>query len=1462
MRAVNEESIFAAALAEQAPAKRVALLDQACAGDTLLRSRVEALLWAHDHPDSALDAPLAGSLTTAALTCREGPGTSIGPYKLLEEIGEGGFGIVFLADQQKPIRRRVALKVIKPGMDTRQVIARFEAERQALALMDHPNIAHVIDGGETAGGRPYFVMELVQGTPITDYCDQAQLAPKERLELFVTVCQAVQHAHQKGIIHRDLKPGNVLVALHDGTPVAKVIDFGIAKATGPQLTDKTLCTGAAQLIGTPLYMSPEQAGESSLDVDTRSDIYSVGVLLYELLTGTTPFDKERFKGASFEEIRRIIREEDPPRPSTRIGTLGQTATTVSMQRQSDPRKLSHLYRGDIDWIVMKCLEKDRNRRYETAAALAADVHRYLHDEPVQACPPRTLYRFLKFARRNKRVLLTGAALFMALVVTVVALLVDNARVTQKEEETQDALKHVEKALKEKNQALGEKTQALRQKSLALRKESRAMKNLQAAMDRDWQLSYLRRIALARHEIQANNVDRANQILNECAPAKGQADPRHWEWHYLKRQSRGPLFTIPGDRLYGHRAVFSPGGRRLIVGTSYAVFSLDAATGQRRQDHAPLVPRAARLASFNNLSEEFGHVTYSPDGQCLAAAGSDSKMEGPMVKRTPLVRIWHVSTGQEIATLRAQAEVISSVAFSPDSQLLATGSTVDGTVALWDAATGRKIRSLPGRSLQVRNVAFSPDGKTLASAGGSRDMNSIPGEVELWDLATGKCRAILRGHTGGINSLAFSRDGRLASGSGDGTVRVWDPATGRELALLTGHTSYVRSVAFSPDGQYLASGSSDTTVIVWAMARDAQAQTFRGHTREVVSVAFSPDSQRLASVDEENHIKVWDMRTTPAGRTLRCDAEMAAFSPDSRRLALATLTNLLLYDPRTCRAQFLFQGRGRFFLGNATSLAFSPGGKRLAAANGQRMRRWDLTTGKEAPALTGGPQGMFSPDGRLVASTSENKKEIKVCDAHTGQEIRVLRGHTSGVRLSGGYIHGVSFSADSKRLASIAGREVKVWDLGSGQALRTFRGPPISYPERQTAYTHSAVALSRDGRLLAGSGNYVQVWDLKTGRGVHALRGHTGLVFLLAFSPDGRRLVSASMDGSVILWDTGTGQQAFSFRFPGWEFTCVAFSPDGRRLVLASRQPAVGRSPTEGVVTWYDAYETSPEVEAAFREGQNFDRELRKQVQKKFGRTRLEFNERMSHWHLKLRRGLDPAILRASARSGVVDRARNHCGRGEWQEAVAAHAELAQVDRKAVDQADPKAALAHQYERAAALLLAGDTAGYRQACGMALEHFAATTDPWTAHWVARLAILGTNPAKERAKFVRLAQRAVAARPKNGPRLQTLGAAYYRAGQHEAALRRLQEAEKAEWYGYPLAVNWLLLAQVHHALGHADQARQWLDKAAAWIDQATQRTPRQQAEALHLELADLMACRLLRREAQLLITAKSDDPQGSD
>ena len=453
----REESLFQAA-AQLSGAERAAFLNGACLGDAALRQRLEALLAANDSKDSFLEPeapqPRREPVKTMKLELDNQPdeavGQKIGRYKIMERVGEGGCGVVYVAEQTEPVRRRVALKVIKLGMDTKQVVARFEAERQALAMMDHPNIAKVLDAGTTDVGRPYFVMELVRGIRITDYCDQANLSTKERLDLFIKVCQAIQHAHQKGIIHRDIKPSNILVTLHDGVPVPKVIDFGIAKATEGRLTDATVYTQLHQFIGTPAYMSPEQAEMSGLDIDTRSDIYSLGVLLYELLAGSTPFDGKELMASGIDAMRKTIREKEPQRPSTRFATLGaDQLTTTAKRRSADTSKLLHQLKGDLDWIVMKCLEKDRTRRYETANGLAADLKRHLSNEPVTARPPSTAYRFQKAFRRNKLVFAAGAAVAMALIVGLTFSAWQAVRATRAEAQ----------AIVEKAQALTEKANA-------------------------------------------------------------------------------------------------------------------------------------------------------------------------------------------------------------------------------------------------------------------------------------------------------------------------------------------------------------------------------------------------------------------------------------------------------------------------------------------------------------------------------------------------------------------------------------------------------------------------------------------------------------------------------------------------------------------------------------------------------------------------------------------------------------------------------------------------------------------------------------------------------------------------------------------------------------------------------------------------------------------------------------------
>lgn len=1021
-------------------------------------------------------------------------GAIIGRYKLLERIGEGGFGVVYMAEQQNPIRRKVALKVIKPGIDTRPVIARFEAERQALALMDHENIAKVLDAGATESGRPYFVMELVHGVPITEFCDKNQFTPRDRLELFVNVCRAVQHAHTKGIIHRDIKPTNVLVTLHEGVPMPKVIDFGVAKATGQQLTEKTLFTNFAQMVGTPLYMSPEQAEMTSIDVDTQSDVYSLGVLLYELLTGTTPLDSDRLKKAGFDEVRRIIREEETLRPSTRLSTMGEQARSISAQARgkSDARELRQLMRGELDWIVMKALEKERSRRYETPNALARDIEHYLRDEPVEACPPSAWYRFRKFARRRKALLGLMSGIALAVIVAAGALAVSNVRVSQALDRERDTL------------------------------------------ERERRNSYTQRIALASREWSANNLSRMEELLNDCS-----TDLRGWEWHYLKRLRYNALHPLRHESPVLCVA-FSPDAKYVATGT----LAGDLRLWQ--------VKNSQELQRWPAHQESAYSVVFSLDGRYLASGGWDGKVKvwemkkvlegeisepflqleheswirslafGPDSRRLAVasgraakefgeVKIWNLDTSRDELTLKFSTQV-NGVQFSTDGGRIAT---VDyDSLTLWDAHTGQRIWREHDQPLE--GVAFSPDGRQLATVGGLIAVHPNR-EIKIWDAQTGQELKSLPGHVGGLRSVAFSPDGRhLASCGLDQTVKLWNTETDDEVLTLRGHIDNVYCVAFSADGRQLASASLDRTVRIWdATPLESEPTpdclTLGGHDGAVTDVAFHPtDGRTVVSAGTDGTVQMWNARSGEKLKTLHVPptayAVSVAYSPDGRRLAVASgesgRTAVTIWDTASAKHLETFPGTGA-----EMCVAFSPDGRHIASAGMDRIVRVrESETGNLLPI---GPNHTwpifgvaFSPDGRYLASCSSDST-VRVYDWKIREQLPVLKPQSAG------RVAGVAFSRDGEWLASASwDRTIKVWKTSTWELLHDLPDP-----------TGAAlcVTFGPNRRLVWGSTDgTVKVWDGPDSE-VHVLRGHTSWVQAVSVSPDGERIASASLDGTAKVW---------------------------------------------------------------------------------------------------------------------------------------------------------------------------------------------------------------------------------------------------------------------------------------------------------------------------------------------------------
>jgi WD40 repeat protein/serine/threonine protein kinase len=1063
----------------------------------------------------------------------EQPGDRIDRYKLLEKVGEGGCGVVYVAEQTEPVRRRIALKVIKLGMDTKAVVARFEAERQALAMMDHPNIAKVFDAGTTETGRPYFVMELVRGIRITDYCDQASLSTRQRLDLFIKVCQAIQHAHQKGIIHRDIKPSNILVTLHDGEPVPKVIDFGIAKATEGRLTDATVYTQLHQFIGTPAYMSPEQAEMSGLDIDTRSDIYGLGVLLYELLSGSTPFDAQELMASGIDAMRKTICETEPVRPSTRLATLrAEDLWTAANLRACEAPKLIHLVKGDLDWIVMRCLEKNRTRRYETANGLAADLKRHLTNEPVVARPPSTAYRLQKAFRRNKLVFSAGIAVLLALLAGL-SLAAFGWRQTGVERD---------KALQAR---AGEEAQrkAAQANALSAKKSEAEARHL----------LYVADMNLVQAAWEQNNVGRVRQLLYDTArwPERG------FEWYYWERQTHLEIKTFRGHSGGINSVAFSPDGQRIVTGSFDHTAKVWEAVGGKElltlKGHSDSIwsvafsPDGQRIvtgsedqtakiwdtASGRELLTLKGHtsaivsVAFSPDGQRVVTGSGDGWGERSVDQTA---KVWEAASGKELFTLKGHSDGVNSVAFSPNGQRIVTGSR-DKTAKVWDASNGKELFTLTGHRATINAVAFSPDGKRIATGSGGWS-DSIDNTAKVWDAASGKELLTLKGHRHNIMSLDFSPDSkRIVTGSRDQTAKVWEAATGRELFTLNGHSSIITSVVFSPDGQRIATGSgdwrstADHTVKLWDAAGVNEPVTLTGHSGPVNYAAFSADGKRIVTCNAYATAKVWEATSGKELLTLNghsSGVSTAAFSPDGQRIVTGSIdSSARVWEAASGRELLKLMGHSK----DVGSVAYSRDGQRIVTGSWDGTAKvWLAASGKELFTLNGQYGRVwslaYSPDGQRIVIGGDGEpakvwEAAKVCDAATGKQLFTLKGHTS-------IVTSVAYSPDGQRIATAScDGTAKVWDAASGRDLLTLTGHSDQV---------GCVGFSPDGqRLVTGSIESAKVWDAASGKELLTLKGHSGPIHSVAFSPDGQRIVTGSWDETAKVWEAATPKQVAAWQ---------------------------------------------------------------------------------------------------------------------------------------------------------------------------------------------------------------------------------------------------------------------------------------------------------------------------------------------
>lgn len=1099
------DEIFLQARECPTPEERVLYLEQACAHDATLREQVLSLLRSANIADAYFGTEDGLRDYAPPTFPAEELGCRIGRYVLEERLGEGGMGTVYRARQTEPVAREVALKVIKWGMDTRQVVARFEAERQILALMDHPNIAKVLDAGSTETGRPYFVMELVKGRRITDYCDGLRLTLSQRLRLFLTVCQAVQHAHQKGVIHRDLKPSNILVAETDtsrtnGSP--RIIDFGVSKAihgNADIATSQTRSQGS--WVGTPAYMSPEQSSGASVGIDTRSDIYSLGIVLYELLTGRTPFEAQTPNVERFDQGPRAQRRGEPPRPSDRLAQMNAVEKAdIARARSILGTRAEECLRGDLDCIVMKCLESEPASRYSSANGLARDIERHLANEPVEARPASWPDRMIKTYRRHKAAVTAGVAALIVLLTALALCLRWAVRATQAE------------------------SAQMQLRIFAEQSAAVARRNL-----------YLAQMSQAHVFWDRREFDRLRQLLVETATSTD----RSFEWYYWMRMAHLDTLTYRGHQGSISCLALSPDGTRVATGDGFPSLQVWQVGSGKKQ------------VEIQGIQEPVKSIVFSPDGETLLVGDL-----GGWIHEAD------AHTGKELRRWKAHESRVASMTLSPKGDLLVTGG-FDGKVKAWNRPGWSEYRRIGTCELPVNTVDVSSDGRWVAAAGYDRTIHlwslqgDIPGgslellpepdieygvafapdvrhiaggdklgNLRIWTVVDRKMVWSKRAHEDAIHTLLYSKDGRnLFTSGADRVIRVWDSETGRELGALPGHSSGVNALAVGSDRGILISGSSDNTAKVWRFQDDSYSDfrtfsPFQAHGSWVYGLQFLPGSRKILS--HINGAWIWDSQT---GEELAAFGEgdqlvyEATVSPDGSRILTSS-------EDRTIRIWATGESRVLRRVetpnDNTRVLRYFPDGRQfLAAGDLGVITIRDAETGDTIRAFPRQDhevyRGDISPDGLRIV-TGGDHGPVRLWRASDGALERELFPHvTAPVSLK--------FSPDGTRV--LAGVP------GSGSNLHvadTLTGREVFKKRLNSQGLHRAL-YSPDGRriLVVNESPTGELLDAETGQEVHSLRGETEVHRAGAFSPDGQRVALGTLgiarDHLIRIWKAAAPEEA-------------------------------------------------------------------------------------------------------------------------------------------------------------------------------------------------------------------------------------------------------------------------------------------------------------------------------------------------